>query len=133
MIRISGVELQESWKVEYALSKIKGIGAALSSKIVSSVKVDPSKRVSELTPEELAHLAAKIDEYPTEGELVRQVKANINRLQRIGSYRGIRHSRGLPVRGQRTRSNARTKRGKRKTVGAFKKEMLSKVQQKEEK
>ena len=68
-----------------------------------------------------------VEEFPTEGDLVRRVKANINRLQAIGSYRGIRHTKGLPVRGQRTKTNARTKRGKRKTVGAFKKEALAKA------
>ncbi|OGM28067.1 30S ribosomal protein S13 [Candidatus Woesebacteria bacterium RIFCSPLOWO2_01_FULL_39_61] len=128
MARIAGVELQDNWTVNYALTKIKGIGWSSSKKIVESLKFNPRLRVSELSGEEIANIAAKLEEYPTEGDLVRQVRTNITRLQTIGSYRGIRHGRGLPVRGQRTRSNARTKRGKRKTVGAFRKEMLSKMQ-----
>jgi len=122
--RITGVELQDKWKIRYALTKIKGVGDSLSDKILGSLGINPDKKVSELTPEEISSIAKKLEEFPTEGELVKIVRENIARLQRIGSYRGIRHSRGLPTRGQRTKSNARTKRGKRKTVGAFKKEML---------
>lgn len=129
MARIAGIELQDSWKVDYALTKIKGIGWSLSKNILNSLKVDSSKRMGELSKEEITKIAGKIGEFPTEGELARQFKANISRLTATGSYRGIRHSRGLPSRGQRTRSNARTKRGKRKTVGAFKKTALAKMQQ----
>jgi small subunit ribosomal protein S13 len=129
MARIAGVELQEKWRVEYALTNIKGIGASLSKIILDELKLDREKKVSELTHDEIAKIAGKIGEYPTEGELVRKVRSNISRLTAIGSYRGIRHTRGLPVRGQRTRSNARTKRGKRKTVGAFRKEALSRSEQ----
>lgn len=129
MARIAGVELQDKWKVDYALTNIKGVGWSLSRQILDSLKIDDSKRVSDLTSEEVARIASKVEEYPIEGELERQVRSNISRLQAIGSYRGTRHAKGLPVRGQRTRSNARTKRGKRKTVGAFKKETLTKVQQ----
>jgi small subunit ribosomal protein S13 len=120
-------ELQDSWKVDYALTRLRGIGWALSRSILDSLKIDSSRRVSSLTSEEIAKLATTIEEYPIEGELARVVKGNIKRLQAINSYRGIRHSRGLPSRGQRTRSNARTRRGKRKTVGAFKKEVLAKM------
>lgn len=129
MARIAGVELQDNWTLVYALTRIKGIGWPSSQKIIGSLKLDPSSRVSKLSGEEIAHIAAKLEEFPIEGDLVRQVRTNIARLQTTGSYRGVRHARGLPVRGQRTRSNARTKRGKRKTVGAFKKEVLSKMQQ----
>jgi small subunit ribosomal protein S13 len=129
MARIAGVELQDNAKIDYALTKIKGIGWSLSEEILKSVKIDTAKRASELTPDEVAKLATKIDERLIEGDLVRQVRGNIQRLKTIGSYRGMRHTRGLPARGQRTRRNARTKRGKRKTVGAFKKEMLAKMQQ----
>jgi len=129
MARIAGVELQDNAKVDYALTKIKGIGWSLSEEILKSAKVDSSKRASELTPDEVAKLASEIDEKLIEGDLVRQVRGNIQRLKTIGSYRGVRHTRGLPARGQRTRRNARTKRGKRKTVGAFKKDMLAKMQQ----
>jgi small subunit ribosomal protein S13 len=128
MARIAGIELQDSWKVDYALTKLKGIGWSLSDNILSSAGIDKVKRVKDLTAEELARIASKLEEYPIEGDLIRDVKNNVSRLQTIGAYRGIRHSRGLPSRGQRTRSNARTKRGKRKTVGAFKKEALAKMQ-----
>jgi len=129
MARISGIELQDSWRIEYALTKVKGIGWSMSKKILSAAKIDPTVRVSKLSSEDIATIASKLEEYPTEGDLIRQVRTNVSRLQTIGAYRGIRHSRGLPVRGQRTKSNARAKRGKRKTVGAFKKEALSKMQQ----
>src|SRR3989304_3725282 len=130
MARIAGVELQDNWKVGFALTKIKGIGWPLSKKTLTNLKLDDGKRVSELTSDEISKLAGEVEKYPIEGELIRQVKGNVQRLKTIGSYRGVRHARGLPVRGQRTRSNARTKRGKRKTVGAFKKEALSKLDQK---
>jgi small subunit ribosomal protein S13 len=125
MARISGVELNDSWKLNYALTKIRGIGWALGKKVLSEASVSGTKRVSELTPEEVAKITAKLDTIPTEGELARRVRSDISRLIAIGSYRGTRHSHNLPVRGQRTKTNARTKRGKRKTVGAFKKEVLS--------
>lgn len=127
MARIAGIELNDNWKVDFALTRIKGLGWPLSVKLLSSLGLDAKKRVKDLTSDDLAKITAKLDEMPIEGELARQVRGNIQRLQMIGSYRGIRHSRGLPVRGQRTRTNARTKRGKRKTVGAFKKEILSKM------
>lgn len=128
MARIAGVELQDNWKLPYALTKIKGIGWTKANKILVDLKYNGSRKISDLKPEEVSHIAAKVEDYVIEGELIRQVRNNIQRLKTIGSYRGIRHSRNLPVRGQRTRRNARTKRGKRKTVGAFKKEALSKVQ-----
>jgi len=127
MARIAGVELQDNWKLDFALTKIKGIGWPLSRSILNSLKMDFSRRLKDLNAEEISKLATKIEEYPIEGELLRDVRANIQRLKAIGSYRGIRHAKGLPVRGQRTRRNARTKRGKRKTVGAFKKELISKL------
>jgi small subunit ribosomal protein S13 len=124
MARIAGVELQDNWRINYALTRIKGIGWTLSEKILAALKINEARRVSEMTTEEIAKVTSKLDEYLAEGELARKVKADISRLQAIGAYRGLRHSHNLPVRGQRTRSNARTKRGKRKTVGAFKKEAL---------
>lgn len=127
MARISGIELNENYRIDYALTRIKGIGWAMSTKVLELLKFDKTKRVKDLTTEELNKISGKIEEFPTEGDLARRVKANINRLQAIGSYRGIRHTKGLPVRGQRTKTNARTKRGKRKTVGAFKKEALAKT------
>ena len=125
MARISGVEVQDNWKIDYALTRIRGIGWPLANAILESAKVNPDKRVSELTPEEISKISVKLEDYATEGELARVVRGNIGRLQTIGTYRGIRHTKSLPARGQRTRTNARTKRGKRKTVGAFKKEILT--------
>lgn len=127
MARIAGIELNDNWKVDFALTRIKGLGWPLSVKLLGSLGLDAKKRVKDLTSDDIAKITAKLDEMPIEGELARQIRGNITRLQTIGSYRGARHSRGLPVRGQRTRTNARTKRGKRKTVGAFKKEVLSKM------
>ena len=125
MARIAGLELDDNWKVEFALTRVKGIGWSLAGKMIDALKVDRSKRMKDLTPDEVSKLTAELEKYDTEGDLFRKVRANIARLQTIGSYRGSRHSKNLPVRGQRTRVNARTKRGKRKTIGAFKKEVLS--------
>jgi small subunit ribosomal protein S13 len=94
---------------------------------LDSCGIDSKKRTSELTSDEISKVSTELEKYQIEGDLVRSVRENVQRLQVIGSYRGVRHTRGLPVRGQRTRTNARTKRGKRKTVGAFKKELLSKI------
>lgn len=125
--RISGVELQDNWKIDYALTKIKGIGWSLSGEVLNALKIENTKRVSELTTKEVSKIASKMEEYPIEGDLTRQVRENLQRLKQTGTYRGVRHTRALPVRGQRTKTNARTKRGKRKTVGAFKKEALVKM------
>jgi small subunit ribosomal protein S13 len=127
MARIAGIDLQDNWKVNYALTRIKGLGWSLSKKVMADAKVDSKKRMSELTSDELSKISAEVEKYSIEGDLVRVVRGNIQRLQVIGSYRGSRHTKGLPARGQRTRTNARTKRGKRKTVGAFKKEMMTKL------
>lgn len=128
MARIAGIELQDNWKVDYALTNIKGIGWPLARKILVSTKVNVAKRISDLDPNEISKITSALEEYSIEGELVRQIRTNITRLKNINSYRGTRHSRGLPVRGQKTRRNARTKRGKRKTIGAFKKEAITKQQ-----
>jgi small subunit ribosomal protein S13 len=135
MTRIAGVDLQDGWKVDYALTTIRGLGWTLSKKVLENCGIDVDKRVSELTGDEISKIGTELEKYQIEGDLIRTVRQNIQRLQVIGSYRGMRHTRGLPVRGQRTRTNARTKRGKRKTVGAFKKEILSRmsVGKKEEK
>lgn len=125
MARISGVELADNLRIDYALTRIKGIGWTLSKKILTSLGIPFEKRISDLTGEEISKISSGLEETPVEGELARIVRTNISRLQNISSYRGMRHSRNLPARGQRTRTNARTKRGKRKTVGAFKKEVLS--------
>jgi len=126
MARIAGIDLQDKLKVDYALTKIRGLGWTLSKKIMKDAGIDSKKRVSELNAEEVAKITTELEKYSIEGDLARAVRGNIQRLQVIGSYRGGRHAKNLPARGQRTRTNARTKRGKRKTVGAFKKEELSK-------
>ncbi len=128
MARLAGVELNDNWRVDYALTRIKGLGWASAAKLLTSVKIEGAKRVRDLSAGELSTLTAGMEDYVIEGDLVRKVKGDIARLHTIGSYRGVRHARGLPVRGQRTKSNARTKRGKKKTVGAFKKEALVKQQ-----
>ena len=127
--RIAGVELQDNWKVDYALTNIKGIGWSLSNDCLDAVKIKKTKRISDLSTGEISKIAKQLENYPIEGDLTRQVRENLTRLKQTNTYRGVRHSRSLPVRGQRTKTNARTKRGKRKTVGAFKKDTLSKMQQ----
>lgn len=131
MARIAGVELPEEKRIDYALTLIYGIGFPASKKILNQAGVDRAKRVNSLTDEEIARISDFVAELTIEGDLRRKVREDIQRLKDTGSYRGIRHARNLPVRGQRTRTNARTKRGKRKTVGAFKKEIMAKQRVKE--
>jgi small subunit ribosomal protein S13 len=116
MARIEGVDLPRDKRVEVALTYIYGIGRPRSKEILTATKVDPNKRVRDLTEAEVTMLRDAISKYRVEGELRREVQLNIKRLIEIGSYRGLRHRRSLPVRGQRTRTNARTKRGPKKTV-----------------
>ena len=117
MARIAGVDLPRDKRVEISLTYIYGIGRTRSNEILESVGIDPDKRVRDLTESEISGLRQTIDrEYQVEGDLRRQVQQNIRRLKDIRCYRGIRHIRGLPVRGQRTRTNARTRKGPKKTV-----------------
>jgi len=127
MARIAGIELQDEWKADYALTKIKGVGWARAREIMEGLRLDRARRVKDLSAAEVSKIAAKLDDYVVEGELARRVREDVSRLKVIGSYRGHRHGQGLPVRGQRTKSNARQKRGRRKTVGAFRKEALAKM------
>jgi len=127
MARIAGIELKDNWKVDYALTNIKGVGWSRAEEILKELKIENSRRVSDLSTSEISDIVTSLEKFDIEGELRRKVRENTQRLITIGSYRGIRHNRGLPSRGQRTRSNARTKRGKRRTVGAFKKEALAKM------
>jgi len=123
MARIAGVELPSQKRVEIGLTYIYGIGRDSSNEILREAGINPDTRVKNLTEKEISAIQTIIQSnYKVEGELRRIVQGNIKRLIDIGSYRGYRHRRGLPVRGQRTRTNARTKRGKRKTVGTVKKE-----------
>jgi small subunit ribosomal protein S13 len=122
MARIAGVDLPSHKRLEVALTYIYGIGDALAGKIVKESGIDPETRVNKLTDEEIARLRGIIEkDYKIEGELRTEVSMNIKRLSDTGSYRGLRHRKGLPVRGQRTRTNARTRKGKKKTVAGKKK------------
>lgn len=125
MARIVGIDLPDNKRIDYSLTLIYGIGWPLAEKILRSSGVAVDKRVRNLTEDDLLKLNKALENYTVEGDLRREVRQNIQRLKDISSYRGTRHTRNLPVRGQRTRSNGRTKRGKRKTVGAFKKEALT--------
>ncbi|MDI6870741.1 MAG: 30S ribosomal protein S13 [Bacillota bacterium] len=122
MARIAGVDLPREKRVEVALTYIYGVGLSTSRQILKKTGVNPDTRVRDLTDEEVTKLREVIDkEYKVEGDLRREESMNIKRLIDIGSYRGLRHRRGLPVRGQRTRTNARTRKGPRKTVGVRRK------------
>lgn len=118
MPRLVGVDIPKEKRIEIALCYLYGIGRPLSNKILKLAAINPDKRAKDLTEEEIAKLSSIIQkDYKVEGDLRREVSANIKRLIDIGTYRGFRHRRGLPVRGQRTRTNARTRKGPRKTVG----------------
>ncbi len=119
MARIAGVDLPNEKRVEVALTYIFGIGPSTARKILETTKVSPDKRVKNLTDEEAARLRTEIEQnYRVEGSLKTENGMNIKRLMDIGAYRGLRHRRSLPVRGQRTRTNARTRKGPKKTAGA---------------
>ena len=121
MPRIAGVDIPKEKRIETALTYIMGIGKSNVQKILAQAKINPDKRTHDLVANEITRLQKVIDTYPTEGKVRKIVRENIQRLERIGSYRGLRHSQNLPTRGQQTKTNARTKRGKRKTIGALKK------------
>jgi len=122
MPRISGIDIPEQKRIVVSLAYIRGIGDVLSRKILSQVGIDESVRAKDLTEDDIAKIRSKIDELkiPVEGELRKIVSQNIARLKDIRSFRGLRHGKSLPVRGQRTKTNARTKRGKKATVGGMK-------------
>ena len=122
MARISGVDLPKDKRVEIGLTYIYGIGRTSATKIVTAAGVNPDTRVKDLTDDEVRRLSSVIEaSYEVEGELRRDVALNIKRLQEIGCYRGIRHRKGLPVRGQNTKNNARTRKGPKRTVANKKK------------
>ena len=119
MARISGVDLPKKKRLEYGLTYIYGIGLHASSLILAATGIDPNKRVYELNEEDVAAITAEIRaSHMVEGDLRKKVAMDIKALMDLGSYRGLRHRRGLPCRGQKTKTNARTRKGKRKTVGA---------------
>ena len=122
MARIAGVDLPREKRVEIGLTYIYGIGRVSSNRILEAAGVDPNTRVRDLTDDEVKKISAVIDETQTvEGDLRREIALNIKRLQEIGCYRGIRHRKGLPVRGQNTKNNARTRKGPKRTVANKKK------------
>lgn len=127
MPRVSGIDIPAEKRVEIGLTYIFGIGRNNVKDILKEAQVGGDKRAKDLTSNEIAALQRAIGKINTEGELRKKIHEDIQRLRRTGSYRGLRHSMGLPARGQRTRTNARTKRGKRKTVGALKKEDRAKT------
>ena len=130
MARLFGVILPDNKDIGYALTLIYGIGFSRAKKILGLANIEKNIKVNQLKEDDLKRIMKVIDkEYRVEGELKEDLSSNIKTLKDIGSYRGFRHLRSLPVKGQRTRSNARTKRGKRKTVGALKKEVWSKLEQ----
>ncbi len=121
MPRIAGIDIPDHKKVAFALRYVYGIGPKIASDILEKTRINPDKRARDLTTDVL-------EKYPVEGDLRRMISDNIIRLKRVKAYRGLRHIAGLPVRGQRTRSNARTKRGGRRTIGAMSKEMATKLE-----
>jgi small subunit ribosomal protein S13 len=117
MARIAGVDLPPNKRVEHGLTAIFGIGLRTAQEIVATIGIDPSKKIKELSDEEVTKIRKLIEtDYKVEGSLRAEIAADVKRLIDIGSYRGLRHKHGLPVRGQRTRTNARTRKGKKKTV-----------------
>lgn len=118
MPRVLGIDIPGKKRIEYSLRYIHGIGATLARQLVEKAQIDPAKKADDLTDEEMTKLAGLLEGYRIEGDLRREVQGNIRRLIAINCYRGVRHRKGLPVRGQRTSTNARTRKGPRKTVGA---------------
>lgn len=127
MVRLAGVDLPLEKRIDIALISLYGVGRSNVWQILNSAKIDPGKRTKALSEEEVVRLQKVLKNYKIEGDLRQEVRENIKRLKEIGSYRGGRHTRNLPVRGQRTRSNARAKRGKRVTIGALRKKAAEKM------
>lgn len=127
MARISGIDIPKEKKNKIALTAIYGLGRHNVLNVLKKAKVDPEARAANLKPEEIVRLQVIIDKMRVEGTLREEIRNNIERLKRTRTYRGLRHQANLPVRGQRTRSNARTKRGKRVTIGAIKKKEMTKM------
>jgi len=122
MARIAGVDIPNDKRVEVSLTYIYGVGRSTAKKILKRAEINPDTRVKDLTEQEISRIREVLEgNYVVEGDLRRELSMNIKRLMDIGTYRGLRHRRGLPVRGQRTRTNSRTRKGPRRTVGARKK------------
>jgi small subunit ribosomal protein S13 len=130
MVRLLGIQLPDEKRLDYALTLLYGIGWTTSKTILKNAGIVENKRVKDISEEEMKKLLAVMEKnYKVEGDLREEITDNIKRLKEIGSYRGGRHVKGLPVRGQRTKSNSRTKKGKKKTVGALTKEVWAKLEQ----
>lgn len=127
-MRISGITIPDEKRVDISLTYLYGIGRSNAKDVLAKAKVDGAKRVKDLSEEEQKSIAKVLESYKLEGDLRADVSGNIKRLKEITAYRGVRHTKNLPSRGQRTRSNARTKRGKRVTIGAIKKEVAAKIE-----
>lgn len=128
MARIAGVNIPDNKQIEYSLPYIKGIGLSLSRKVLKQANVNPKTKVTDLSSPELERIREIVDKnYKVEGDLRMETQANIKRLKEISSFRGSRHAKNLPVRGQRTKTNARTKRGKKVTVGSGRKRAAEKT------
>lgn len=128
MPRIAGIDIPENKKVRISLRYVYGIGPKLADEVLAEAGINPDKRAKELTGDEISKIQRLLEKYNVEGNLRRLIRENVDRLKRIGSYRGLRHKMGLPTRGQRTRSNARTRKGKKRiAVGSMTKEMAAKI------
>jgi len=128
MPRIAGIDIPNDKRIDIALTYIYGIGKKVAKDILKTAKVDPNISTKNLTSDEFKSIQTAVEALPTEGELRKIVRDNIETLKRIQAYRGLRHAMGLPVHGQRTRTNARTRKGKRKTIGAISKEDATKTE-----
>lgn len=128
MPRLAGIDIPDNKKVRISLRYVYGIGPKLAEEIIKESGVNPDKRAKELTSDEVGKIQRILEKYNVEGNLRRLIRENVDRLKRIGTYRGLRHKMGLPTRGQRTRSNARTRKGKKRiAVGSMTKEMAAKI------
>ncbi|MEK7605136.1 MAG: 30S ribosomal protein S13 [Patescibacteria group bacterium] len=128
MMRIAGVTIPDEKRVDIALTYLYGIGRSNVVGVLKAAEIEGSKRVKDLSEDDQKRITKALETIKVEGDLRTQVNSDVKRLRESGAYRGIRHTRGLPVRGQRTKSNARTKRGKRMTIGAIKKELAAKIE-----
>ena len=128
-MRIAGIQIPDNEKINISLTRVYGIGRSNVELLIKQAKLNKEKRTKDLSKEEISRVTAVLNSFLTEGDLKKEIRENIERLKAIRSYRGVRHMVGLPVRGQRTKDNARTRRGKKKTVGALSKEMWSKVEE----
>lgn len=128
MPRLSGIDIPENKRIEISLTYIHGVGRVLANKILTQTKIDPNIHAKNLSTDQIQSLTKALSEYPLEGELKKIVRENIERLKRMGSYRGLRHIMKLPSRGQRTKTNARSSKGRRKTVGSMTKDARQKIE-----